>query len=235
MAKKCYERDREIARLKKENKKLRRENAYLAHRIETLSPKETKHVSRERELFLTMGDMDGSQGYFRYLLGRFKLTLVYRVYDRIFFALRKYILASKIWKNIVIILAVFGTSIQALLTFGSVLVLLPTTVVATAILAVFSAYSYRMLCKKMLAEISGKRIYFMFLRKKPRKNGVFYATAKDFSGDGVVFAVTQLPSLCDFHAVRKYADGIYFIHMSFYFTLAKAMKKAGNKDIVKMF
>ena len=225
----------EIARLKKENKKLRRENAYLSHRIETLSPKETKNISRERELFLKMDDVDSSTGYFRYLLSRFKLTLVYRVYDRVFFALRKYVLASKIWNNIIIILAIFGTSVQAVLTFGSVIVLLPTTLLITAVLTLFSAYSYKKLCRRMLAEINGKRVYFIFLREKPCKNGVFYATARDLSEDGTVFAVTHSASLCNFRASRKYADGIYFVHTSFYFTLAKALKKAGKKDIVKMF
>lgn len=235
MAKKGYDRDKEIARLKKENKKLKRENAYLVHRLETISPKEAKQTSRERELFVKMDDVDGAQGYFRYLLGRFRLTLVYRVYDRIFFALRKYIFASKVWNNLIIILAIFGTSVQAVLTFGSVLVLLPATAVATAVFALFSAYSHKVLCKKMLSETKDKRVYFMFLRAKPSKDGVFYATARDFASDGTVFAVTNSHKMCDFHAMRKYSEGIYFIHTSFYFTLIKAMEKTGKKDIVKMF
>ncbi len=235
MAKKGYDRDKEISRLKKENKKLKRENAYLTHRLETISPKEVKRASRERELFVKMDDVDGARGYFRYLLGRFRLTLVYRVYDRIFFALRKYIFASKIWNNLIIILAIFGTSVQALLTFGSVLVLVPATALATAILALFSAYSHRALCKKMIDATKNKRVYFIYLRGKPSKDSVFYATARDFASNGVVFAVTNSHKMCDFHAMRKYLDEIYFIHTSFYFTLIKAMEKTEKRDIVKMF
>ena len=79
----------EIARLKKENARLKRENEYLNHRIEKLSPKEVKNIPHEREMFLSSADVDKYKGYFGYLIGQFKFSLVYRIYDRVFFALRK--------------------------------------------------------------------------------------------------------------------------------------------------
>ena len=88
----------ECARIRRENARLRRENEYLKHRIERLSPKEAKNVPPERELFCKSDDIDEYNGYFAYLVSRFRLSLIYRVYDKIFFTLRKVILASRIWK-----------------------------------------------------------------------------------------------------------------------------------------
>ncbi|MBO5006459.1 MAG: hypothetical protein J6C89_03340 [Clostridia bacterium] len=226
---------REIARLKKENKELKRKNEYLSHRLARFSPGEAKNITRERELFQKSERVERAHGYFRYLFGLFKLTLVYRIYDRTFFALRKYILASKIWRNTVIILAVFGTSLQAVLTFGSVLVLLPATVMGAVLFALLSAYSYGKMKTKLLSCLSGKRVYFLYPAARPRKNGAFYESMRLFSADGAVIAVTHSPALCAWRAVRKLYGNVYFIHTSFYYTLIKAMIKNGKNEIIKIF
>lgn len=236
MAKNKNEQERELTKLKWENRRLKRENAYLVHRLETVSPKETKRIPRDREFFMRMDDINKSNSYFSYLLSRFRLTHVYRVYDRIFFALRKFFSASKMWNNLVVIFAILGVSIQSLLTFGTVLVLLPVSLVLTAIVSAVSIYSHNFLCKKMMNETNGKKTYFMFLRRTPRKNGIFYKTAQKFADDGaVVFIVTGSPKLCNFNSAHKYGEGIYFIHSSFYFILIKAMVKNGKNDIIKIF
>jgi hypothetical protein len=98
----------EYARMRRENARLRRENEYLQHRIEKLSPKEAKNVPPERELFYELDDVDDHGGYIGYLIGRFRLSLIYRLYDKIFFALRKVILASRIWKYAPIVLGVLA-------------------------------------------------------------------------------------------------------------------------------
>ncbi len=227
--------ENEIDRLKKENKKLKRENAYLSHRLERISPREGKNISRERELFLASASVERAHGYFRYVFGLFKLTLIYRIYDRTFFALRKYILASRIWRNILIILAIFGTSLQALLTFGSVLVLLPTTALLALVFAIFSAYSYKKQKIKLLSRLAGKRVYFLYPAARPQKGGAFYESMRLFSADGAVFAVTHSLSLCAWRAVRRLYGNVYFIHTSFYYTLMKAMIKNDKNEIIKIF
>lgn len=227
--------ENEIERLKKENRRLRRENAYLSHRLERISPREGKNTSRERELFLKSERVERAHGYFRYVFGLFKLTLIYRIYDRIFFALRKYILASRIWRNILIIFAIFGTSLQAIITFGSVLVLLPTAALSVLVFAVFSAYSYKKQTGKLLALISGKKAYFLYPAAVPQKGRAFYESMRLFSADGAVFAVTHSFSLCKWRAVRKLYGNVYFIHTSFYYTLIKAMIKNGKNEIIKIF
>jgi hypothetical protein len=134
------EKDTELARLKRENAKLRRENEYLSHRIEKLSPKEAKNITQERELFLSSADVDKYKGYFPYLIGRFKLSFVYRIYDRIFFALRKLLLASKIWRYLPV---AAGVILQTILALGSVVVLLPVSVTAALVFFAFSLMLYR--------------------------------------------------------------------------------------------
>ena len=226
---------REIALLKEENKRLRRENTYLSHRLERLSPGESKNISHERELFLKTYSVERANGYFRYLFGLFKLTFVYRIYERVFFALRKYILASRIWQSLLIIFALFGTSVQAILTFGSVFVLLPTTFCASVLFALLSACSYKKQREALLKKLSGKRIYFLYPVKKPRQNGAFYDSMRLFSKDGAVIAVTHSPSLCGWRAVKKVYGDVYFIHTSFYYTLVKAIIKNENNTVIKIF
>ncbi len=236
MAKSKNKQERELTKLKWENRRLKRENAYLVHRLETISPNEAKRIPRDREFFMKIDDMNESKTYFSYLFTRFRLTRVYRVYDRIFFVLRKYFSASKIWNNFVVILSILGISIQSLLTFGTVLVLLPVTLILTAVISAVSIFSHNFLCKKMLHETDGKKTYFMFLRCVPRKNGIFYKTAQKFADDGAtVLIVTGSHKLCNFNSVHKYDEGIYFIHSSFYFVLIKAMTKNGKNDIIKIF
>ncbi len=227
--------EKEIARLKKENKKLLRENEYLSHRLSRLSPKESGERSHERELFLSSQRIERSHGYFRYIFGLFKLTPIYRIYDRIFFTLRKYILASKIWRNTLIILALFGTSVQALLTFGSVLVLLPTAALCAGIFAAFSAHSYKKQKEKLLSLLKGKKIYFLYPAAKPRERGTFLESMRLFSADGAVIAVTDRPSLCAWRGAKMLYSDVYFMHTSFYFTFIKALLKRGENEIVKIF
>ena len=215
----------ELARLRSENAKLRRENEYLNHRIEKLSPKEAKNIPREREIFLSAADIDGYKGYFGYLIGRFKLSLVYRIYDRMFFAFRKFILASKIWRYLPAVLGVIGVVLQTLLALGSVVVLLPVCIVAALIFFAASAFEFARHRRELTQAVRGKKIYFLYPAKKPKKDSFFYDTMRVFARDGVVFAVTPYFSLSGFGAVRKAGENIYFIHASFYYTFVRKAEK----------
>ena len=212
-----------------------REKEYLSHRLARLSPRESAERSRERDLFLSSGRIERAHGYFRYIFGLFKLTPVYRIYDRIFFTLRKYILASKIWRNTLIILTLFGTSVQALLTFGSVLVLLPTAALCAGIFAAFSAHSYKKEKERLLCRLEGKRIYFLYPAAKPREGGAFLESMRLFSADGAVIAVTDSPSLCSWRGAKRLYGDVYFMHTSFYFTFMRALSERTDNEIIKIF
>lgn len=224
----------EYARIRRENARLRRENEYLQHRIEKLSPKEAKNVPPERELFYELDDVDEYGGYFGYLIGRFKLSLIYRVYDKIFFAFRKVILASRIWKYAPIVLGVLAASLQGLLAFGSLVVLLPAALAATAVFLALSLAAFARHKQKLLREVRGRTVYFMYPIKKPRKDGIFYETMQQFSRDGVVFAVSPSFRLCGFGAVRKVSENVYFIHTSFYYSFKKKATEL-CADMVKVY
>ena len=228
------EEKQEIARLKRENAKLKRENEYLNHRIEKLSPKEVKNIPHERELFLSSADVDKYKGYLRYLIGQFKFSLIYRIYDRIFFALRKVILASKIWRYLPIALGVIGMILQFLLTLGSVVVLLPVIAIASLLWLGFSVFEFARHRRALKKIVSGNKIYFLYPIKKPKKDGIFYETMREFARDGVVFAVTSSYTLCGAGAVRKVGDNAYFIHTSFYYSFVKEAEKA-SADVVKVY
>ena len=222
----------ECARIRRENARLRRENEYLKHRIERLSPKEAKNVPPERELFYKADDIDEHKSYFVYLVSRFRLSLIYRVYDKIFFTLRKVILASRIWKYAPIVLGLIFALLQGVLTLGSAVVLLPAVAASAVAFSALSAFSHHQ--RKLLAEVRGRKVYFMYPAKNPRKDGIFYKTMQQFSRDGVVFAVTSSLRLCGFGAVKKASENVYFIHTSFYY---KFKEKATGicADVVKVY
>ena len=224
----------ELLRLKRENIRLRRENEYLNHRIEKLSPKEAKNVPRERELFYGLDDVDDYSGYLGYLVARFKLSLIYRVYDKVFFAFRKIILASRIWKYAPIVLGVLGVVFQSVLAFGSAVVLLPVSIVLSVLFLAFSLLAFAKHRKTLLREVSGRKIYFMYPAKKPRKDGIFYETMQQFSRDGVVFAVSSSFTACGFGAVKKVSENVYFIHTSFYYRFKEEAYKV-CADVVKVY
>lgn len=225
---------RENAKLRAKNKKLKNENEYLNHRIEKLSPKEVKNIPHERELFLSSADVDKYKGYFRYLIGQFKFSLVYKIYDRIFFALRKVILASKIWRYLPIVLGVLGVVLQALLAFGSVVVLFPVCIVATLLFLAVSIFEFARHRRALLREVRGRKLYFLYPVQKPKKDSFFYNTMQAFARDGVVFAVTSSFALSGFGAVRKVSENVYFIHTSFYYTFVREAM-AASADVVKVY
>ena len=201
---------KELSYAKREVGRLRRENEYLSHRISLLSPSERKDIKRDEELFLTSDDIDSSRGYFGYIIRKFKLTFIYKLYDRTFFAIRKYLFASRLWKNFLIILAIFGTSFQAIITFGSVLVILPSVLLLSAVFGIFSFFSYR-------------------------RGNFFYSVANELSARGKVFIVTPYFSSCGFSMMKKTDENICFIHTSFYFGFISHAAKRNHKDIVKIY
>lgn len=224
----------ELLRLKRENARLRRENEYLNHRIEKLSPKEAKNISPEREMFYELDDVDEYNGYFGYLIARFRLSLVYRVYDRVFFAFRKIILASRIWKYAPIVLGALAAVLQAVLAFGSAVVLLPVAFIVSVVFFLLSIFAFAKHRRNLNKVVSGQKIYFMYPAKKPRKDGIFYETMQQFSRDGVVFAVTSSLTLCGIGAVKKVSENVYFIHTSFYYTFKEKATELGS-DVVKVY
>ena len=224
----------EMLRLRQENARLRRENEYLNHRIEKLSPKEAKNVPPERGLFYGLDDADEHKSYFGYLLARFKLSFIYRVYDKLFFAFRKIILASRIWKYAPLVLGALAALLQGVLAFGSLVVLLPLSIGLSAVFLALSVFAFEKHKRELLHYVRGRKIYFMYPPKKPRKDGFFYETMQLFSRDGVVFAVSNSLLLCGFGAVRKVSENVYFIHTSFYYRFREEAL-AASSDAVKVY
>jgi hypothetical protein len=224
----------EYDRIRRENARLRRENEYLNHRIEKLSPREAKNVPPERELFYGLDDVDDYKGYLGYLTARFRLSIIYRVYDKVFFAFRKIILASRIWRYAPLVLGALAALLQGVLAFGSLIVLLPVVLIVSVIFLVLSLSAFAKHRRELLRTVSGQKIYFLYPAKKPRKDGIFYETMQQFSRDGVVFAVSPSFRLCGFGAVRRVSENVYFIHTSFYYTFREEACKV-CADTVKVY
>ena len=224
----------EYRRILRENARLRRENEYLNHRIESLSPREAKNATPERELFYGKDNVDSHKSYLGYLASRFRLSSIYRIYDKVFFTLRKIILASKIWSYAPAVLGALAAFLQGALAFGSLLVLLPAALAASAIFLAVSLSAFAKQRQKLLKTACGKKIYFVYPAKIPRKDGAFYETMRLLARGGIVFAVTPSLRLCGLGAVKKADENVYFIHTSFYYGF-KEEACGVCSDVVKVY
>ena len=204
-------------------RRLRRENEYLRHREKSLSGKverqnNTPRASAAARRILRSG------GYFGYLWLTVKSTTVYQVYDKVFFAARKYMLASSLFKIAIAVLSFLKTSAAFIIIVGILAVLAPAILIFGTLMFVISMFSYKKL-DGMTAKLDTNVYAFAPEKLSP----VMRATKAEVAERGQVINITTSFSKCAFSGAKMRGDGTLDVHVSYFFRMRKILDKKGIK------
>lgn len=227
----------EVRRLRAENKRLARENAYLRHRAAQLGEM-TEEKGREKELLREMLLAEQSlrrKTYFGFLLFRIRASRWFRIYDKTSFAVRGFLIASKLWRIAMSVFAVIGIGAQMLLVLGLFTVLLPALLLFSVIMAVVRVVSYRKWNAFFESEAQGKRIYLLFLPKKRRPCAYFWSMARAFAKDGVVFVVSRSVFRGGALRIHTDGDGVYRIPFGYSFSFRTRLSHVKTARVIVIY
>ena len=214
--------------LRRENRRLRRENEYLRHlAMQYDFPPKEKVAPEQRMLALTAKRAHTlhAKTYYSYLFQRFQHSRPFMWFDKTKFALKNVQLAKKIWGFCIGLVAVLGISAQFLLVFSVLTVFIPSVLIVSAAIGIYSYWSHRRRRKRFRALLSGKcegKIYLVFLPKE-KSDGYFVRTLSQFSGQGHVFLITSSFRECGYRSLMPISDRVYKLHISAYFAFARRL------------
>ena len=224
----------ELKRLRAENKRLMRENEYLRHRAEQLGERR-RDMGREAAVMaerLSTAHTSRASTYLGFLLFRLRRSRWFRIYDKTSFAVRGFLIASKLFRILMGLFALVGIGAQVLLIVGILAILLPAALLFSAIMAAVSFFAYRKRNAYFADAVRGKRVFFLFYSKKCRKNRYFTALLQELSKEGVVFAVTRSVFVGGVLRVRQIEDSFYEIPLGYYFFLRKKLPVFGAARVI---
>ena len=214
------------ARLRAENRRLRRENEYLRHRLTALGEKLSEGKSLFDERFAVASRRalaTHRRTYFGYLLGRVKISMLFRLWDKTRFAVRGFFWASKLWRFSVWLLLLLGFGTQFILLTGVTVILLPATMLASLTIGVFGAFAHkkwnRMLGSSLAS--SDETIYIVFAPKMRKNHAYFRYMVAEMEKNGVVFLVFSSLSSSGYRGVKRLSSRLYALHISYYFSFRK--------------
>ena len=224
----------ELGRLREENKRLSRENEYLRHRVEQLGERKRESsiedaVMAER---LATAHTTRVSGYLGFALLRLRTSRWFRIYDKTSFAVRGFLLASKLFRIGMGIFALIGIGAQVLLVLGIFAILLPALLLFSAIMAVVSFFSYRKRDAYFADILHGKKIFILFYSKKCEKARYFPIFLHALSEDGVVLVVARSVFVRGHLRVRQRGEALYEIPFGYYFTLRKRLSAMGAARVI---
>lgn len=219
-----------IRRLSSENRRLRRENEYLRHRLSMDSGKISSiksETSAEKILreSMRMTEVSRLHSYFGYLTHRFRFSLPFRLYDRTRFAVRGFSFVTKMVTLLVWIFTFLGVGAQFLFAVGAVMIFLPAATVASFVTGIVGYFVHKKWNRKFseILSVYPGRIYIVFISKERTSEGKFPRFLRELSEDGTVFLVSHSFSACGFSGARSVEDRIFRIHISFYFSFARQL------------
>lgn len=220
-----------LEKLRDENRRLRRENEYLRHRLamEDRSPSEKLFAQRLKQKSALR-----AKTYFGYLIERFRTSRPFLIYDKTRFAVRGLFFITKLWTLLTWLFAFLGLGAQFLLTVGALTVFLPAALLSSAILGVYGFFAHKKRNAFFEAHLASKpdeTIYFFFVPKSVRASR-FLHRISGFPCKGTVFLVSFSFRGCGPSGVIRADETIYIIHVSYYFSLVKRLTQ---KRIVKIF
>ena len=224
-----------IRKLKAENRRLRQENEYLRHYLSLeKQPEGEEPPSESEQMFVKQAVRKSALqagNYFGYLLGRFRKSRVFRLYDKTRFAVKGIFFARKIWIFSVGFITFLGIGAQVLLAAGFVTVFLPAMLIFCAGLGLYGYFAYRKWNKYFSSVLAEQKLYFIFLSTK--KPGAYLNRwSRALARDGTVFLVSFSFRGCGFSSVTHTDENIYTIHVSYYFSL---VKRLDQERIVNIF
>jgi hypothetical protein len=218
--------EKEKARLLAENKRLRRENEYLRHRLSALGEKFPENGETPYEAKFSdasrVASASHKRTYFGYLLGRIKVSMAFRLWDKTRFAVRGFFFASKIWNLLVWLFVILGFGTQFLLFASALMILLPAVLVISLTLGFVGFFAHRKWNQTLSAFFTSKeKLYIIFAPKAWEKHAYFRYMLEELQKDGVVLLVCHSFSACGYRGAKTISDRLCAVHISYYFSLKK--------------
>ena len=217
-----------IRELKRENRRLRKENEYLKHLSMQYDEVPKEEESPEQKVLsgaVKRTHALGAGNYFSYIVKRFRSTRPFLIFDKTRFAMKGFKFAKKIWMFFIGFFAFLSISAQVLLIAGVLTVFIPAALIASAVIGGLSYFSRRkrnQMLKPLYAEDYNGKVYLVFLPKDGNE-GYFFRTAEALTEKGYVFFVTQSFRDCKRKTLLRIGDRMFKIHISAYFSFARRL------------
>lgn len=226
--------NKEIRALKRENRKLRKQNEYLAHRVDVLSG--AKQGGAQAQIRKKMR-LQSASGFWAYNLLRIKSTAAYAIYDKAMFALRKYVFASNLILIAKYIIAIVHGSVALVVAAGVLAVTLPVLG-----LMALSAFLVALILQRrwntfFRGYLSGKRVYLFFHIRRGRSEKYYLDMAKALGENAVILVVSDslftVKDVCVSHSHS--GDNIYYIYSGYYFMLKKLLRSPDIETVAQIY
>ena len=209
-------------KLKIENAILKTENAYYKRRLASLTGKNNEPVKE----FLRRTNAERNSGYVGYLKNAINMSATADVCSKIFFALKRFLLASSVVRIAYLINFLIQSGATIAIAAVLELLLLPAAFLISmfgALIAVFS----RNHCKRRFENLSGT-VYIVY-------EDVAGGYAEELKKKGTLMCVSNSIFKCGFLSASKPKDGKTYIHISFVFSLVRFLVPRENIRIVEIF
>lgn len=226
--------NKEIRALKRENRKLRKQNEYLAHRVDVLSG--AKQGGAQAQIRKKMR-LQSASGFWAYNLLRIKSTAAYAIYDKAMFTLRKYVFASNLILIAKYIIAIVHGSVALVVAAGVLAVTLPVLG-----LMALSAFLVALILQRrwntfFRGYLSGNRVYLFFHIRRGRSEKYYLDMAKALGENAVILVVSDslftVKDVCVSHSHS--GDNIYYIYSGYYFMLKKLLRSPDIETVAQIY
>lgn len=205
-----------IEELKRENLRLKAENEYYKKKIESLTGKK----SAPKREFLKRTLAERHKSYSGYLKSTAGMSAAADIAFGIFYALRRFFLASTVVKAVRLLVMLLQSGATAAAAVIIAAVVLPASVLMSFAGAAVALLS-RKKSEKRFSELTGT-VYIVFGDAVGRY-------ADELSESGTLLCVTSSIFRSGFLSASKPKNGKTYIHISFVFSLVGTLGK--NKDI----
>ena len=209
-------------KLKIENAILKTENAYYKRRLASVTGKNNEPVKE----FLRRTNAERNSGYGGYLKNAINMSATADVCSKIFFALKRFLLASSVVRIAYLIIILIQSGATIAIAAVLALLLLPAAFLISmfgALIAVFS----RNHCERRFENLSGT-VYIVY-------EDVAGGYAAELKKKGTLMCVSNSIFKCGFLSASKPKDGKTYIHISFVFSLVRFLVPRENIRIVEIF
>ena len=209
-------------KLKIENAILKTENAYYKRRLASFTGRNNEPVKE----FLRRTNAERNSGYVGYLKNAINMSATADVCSKIFFALKRFLLASSVVRIAYLIIILIQSGATIAIAAVLALMLLPAAFLISmfgALIAVFS----RNHCKRRFENLSGT-VYIVY-------EDVAGGYAEELKKKGTLMCVSNSIFKCGFLSASKPKDGKTYIHISFVFSLVRFLVPRENIRIIEIF
>ena len=211
-----------IDELKRENLRLKAENKYYKKKIENLTGK--KSVPKREFLKRTLAERHKS--YSGYLKSTAGMSAAADIAFGVFYALRRFFLASTVVKVIRLFIMLLQSGATAAAAVIIAAVALPAAVLMSLAGAAVALVS-RKSCERRLSGLTGT-VYIVF-------GDAVGCYAEELSEKGTLLCVTSSIFRSGFLSASKPRGGKTYIHISFVFSLVRTLKKNESIKIIEIF